>query len=381
MILPPACLGVLGGGQLGRFFVAAAHEMGYRVWVMDPDAGSPAGKIADRHLQADYRDEAALLQMAENCQAITTEFENVPASSLARLAARVQVHPAAAAVAVCQNRIEEKAFFARHGIPHGEYAVILSAEDIRSLSAVLFPAILKTATLGYDGKGQRVVTDPAEALAAFEAFHHQPCVLECRLPLECEISVILARNAQGEVQCYPPVENRHRYGILDVSIAPARIAAGLLAQAQTLAMEVARELDYVGTLAIEFFVSEGRLLANEIAPRPHNSGHHTLDACRSSQYEQQVRALAGLPLATAEQHSVAVMVNLLGDLWFRQHSTAAQEPDWRTLFDDPALALHMYTKQEARPGRKMGHFCVTGGKMDAVYQSAMSARARIGIQD
>jgi len=378
MILPPATLGMLGGGQLGRFFVAAAHEMGFRVWVLDPDPRSPAGLIADHHLVAAYDDYAALDRLADECAAVTTEFENVPAATLEYLARSVPVHPRAEAVAVCQNRIREKTFLAENGLPHGPFAVIRSADDLRAAPAGLFPAILKIARFGYDGKGQARVATHAEALEAFERFG-DACVLERMLPLDCEVSVVLARDAAGNVACFPTGENRHRNGILDVTIAPARVDPALAEEAQRVASTIAEKLGYIGTLGVEFFITDGRLVVNEMAPRPHNSGHHTIDACVTSQYEQQVRALAGLPLGEPRQHSCAVMVNLLGDLWY--DGDRYREPDWAVLHREQGLLLHLYGKHQARPGRKMGHFTVIGTDPDDVLARAMRARAAIGITD
>ncbi len=387
MILPPATLGMLGGGQLGRFFVSAAHEMGYKVWVLDPDPHSPAGLIADRHLAVAYDDYGALDALAAGCAAVTTEFENVPADTLDYLGKFIPVHPAASAVAVCQNRIAEKTFLADNGLPHGPFAVIHAEHDIRSAPAALFPAVLKVARFGYDGKGQARVADADEALAAFQHFKGEPCVLEKMLALDFEVSVVLARDEAGNVRAFPTGENRHRNGILDVTIAPARAAAcpseGAQLSAQQIAERIADKLGYVGTLGVEFFVCRGELVVNEMAPRPHNSGHHTIDACDASQYEQQVRALCGLPLATPRQHSAAVMVNLLGELWYEDgkgHGTY-REPDWSLLHAVPGLRLHLYGKHHARPGRKMGHFVVTGDDAEAVLERALAARAAIGIRD
>lgn len=382
-ILPPATLGMLGGGQLGRFFVAAAHEMGYQVWVLDPDANSPAGRIADRHLVAGYEDHAALDQLAAACAAVTTEFENVPAGTLDYLAKFIPVHPAAGAVAVCQNRIAEKSFLADNGLPHGPFAAIRSEDDLRSADGALFPAVLKVARFGYDGKGQARVADRDAALAAFRQFKGEACVLEKMLTLDYEVSVVLARDEAGAVCCFPSGENRHRNGILDVTIAPARAPAELQRSAQDIAARIAERLGYVGTLGVEFFVCGGALYVNEMAPRPHNSGHHTVDACVSSQYEQQVRALTGLPLGEPRQHSAAVMVNLLGELWCEGgHAGGAyREPDWSVLHAVPGLRLHLYGKHHARPGRKMGHFTVIGDDADAVLARALQARAAIGIRD
>lgn len=383
MILPPATLGMLGGGQLGRFFVAAAHEMGYKVWVLDPDPHSPAGLIADRHLQAGYDDFAALDALADACAAVTTEFENVPSDTLDYLAKFIPVRPGATAVAVCQNRIVEKSFLRDNGLPHGPFAVITSDADIAAAADNLFPAILKVARFGYDGKGQARVANAAEALHAFHQFKGEPCVLEQMLTLDYEVSVVLARDESGAVKCFPTVENRHTGGILDVSIAPARAYACLRDSAQEYAEHIAGRLGFVGTLAVEFFVSRGELIVNEMAPRPHNSGHHTIDACVTSQYEQQVRALCGLPLGEARQHSASVMVNLLGELWFEggEPHGRYREPDWSILHAVPGLKLHLYGKHHARHGRKMGHFTVIGADPADVLEKALAARAAIGIRD
>ncbi|THF64287.1 5-(carboxyamino)imidazole ribonucleotide synthase [Pseudothauera rhizosphaerae] len=383
MILPPATLGMLGGGQLGRFFVSAAHEMGYKVWVLDPDPASPAGQLADRHLVAGYEDYAALDQLAAECAAVSTEFENVPAGTLDYLAKFIPVHPSAAAVAVCQNRIAEKTFLADNGLPHGPFAAIHSDEDVAAANAGLFPGVLKVARFGYDGKGQARVASREEALAAFHKFNREACVLEKLLPLDYEVSVVLARSESGAVRAFPTAENRHRHGILDVTIAPAHASACLADNAQHVAEQIAEKLGYIGTLGVEFFVTRGELVVNEMAPRPHNSGHHTLDACVISQYEQQVRALAGLPLGEARQHSAAVMVNLLGELWYEggTHEGKYREPDWSVLHAVPGLRLHLYGKHHARPGRKMGHFTVIGDDPAAVLERALAARAAIGIHD
>lgn len=380
-ILPPATLGMLGGGQLGRFFVHAAHEMGYQVWVLDPDPNSPAGRVADRHLTADYEDFAALDQMAEVCAAVTTEFENVPAATLEYLAKFIPVRPGAAAVAVCQNRIAEKTFLADNSLPHGPFIAVRSGDDLAGASAEMFPAILKVARFGYDGKGQATVHDVAEAANAWQGFGAEACVLEKRLSLDCEVSVVLAREECGAVSIFPVAENQHRRGILDVSITPARVSGELADRARQVAEHVATRLDYVGTLAVEFFVSGGQLYVNEMAPRPHNSGHATIDANIADQYMQQVRALCALPLADARAHSAAVMVNLLGDLWYRDGDERAHEPDWAALHAVPNLRLHLYGKHHARPGRKMGHFTVVGTDLDEVVEVAMTARRAIGISD
>ena len=379
MILPPATLGMLGGGQLGRFFVTAAHEMGYQVWVLDPDRNSPAGRIAERHFCVDYNDYAALDEFAQGCAAITTEFENVPADTLDYLGKFVPVRPSAAAVAVCQNRIVEKTFLRDNQLPHGPFAAIRSEDDIKSAAASLFPAILKVARFGYDGKGQATVNNREEALLAFGRFKGEACVLEQRLMLDYEVSVVLARDEHGHVQCFPTGENQHTNGILDVSIVPARTSACVRSDAEEVAARIAEKLGYIGTMGVEFFVSRGQLIVNEMAPRPHNSGHYTIDACITNQFEQQVRALCGLPLGEARAHSAAVMVNLLGDLWY--DGEHYREPDWAKLHAIPNLKLHLYGKHHARPGRKMGHFTVIGEDAARAQEVALAARAAIGIRD
>jgi len=381
-ILPPATLGMLGGGQLGRFFVSAAHEMGYQVLVLDPDKNSPAGQIAERHFCNNYDDYAALDAFAAGCAAITTEFENVPAATLDYLAKFVPVRPSATAVAICQERIAEKSFLRDNGLPHGPFTEIRSEDDIRNAPAELFPGILKVARFGYDGKGQATVNNHQEALLAFGHVKGEACVLEQRLKLDYEVSVVLARDEQGQVRCFPTGENEHTRGILDVSIVPARTSVCLRSDAEDVAARIADKLGYIGTMAVEFFVSQGRLIVNEMAPRPHNSGHYTIDACVTSQFEQQVRALCGLPLGESRAHSAAVMVNLLGDLWFEKGENGEhyREPDWAKLYAVPNLKLHLYGKHHARPGRKMGHFTVIGENAEQVQSIARAVRAAIGIQ-
>lgn len=381
MILPPATLGVLGGGQLGRYFVMAARELGYRCLVLDPDSHSAAGHIADEHLVAAYNDQDALDRMAESCAAITTEFESVSADSLAYLARFVPVRPGAEAVAICQNRSVEKGFLRLHGFPHAPYANISSEDDIKNAPADLFPGILKVARFGYDGKGQARVKGRDDALAAFHQFKNESCVLERMLPLENEVSVVLARDENGNIECFPTTQNQHRHGVLDYSVVPARDASGhLTVKAREIAEGIAARMGYIGTLGVEFFVTDGVLYVNEMAPRPHNSGHYTLDACVTNQFEQQVRALCGLPLGDARLHSAAVMVNLLGDLWYPDDSGHVREPDWHKLLAVPNLKLHLYGKHHARPGRKMGHFTVLGEDLEKVHETAMAARAAIGIR-
>jgi len=379
IILAPAMLGMLGGGQLGRFFVIAAHEMGYQVTVLDPDKNSPAGKIADVHICANYDDAAALKQMAQTCAAVTTEFENVPAKSLEMLAESVIVRPSAASVAIAQNRVLEKNFIKDAGLPVAPFAVINDKEELPDNASSLYPGILKVARFGYDGKGQARVKDQAEALEAFTSFKQEVCVLEQMLPLDLEVSVVLARDAEGNIEAFPTAENSHLNGILDISIAPARCSEVLKANARELAKKLAEKLDYVGVLGVEFFVVGNQLLVNEIAPRPHNSGHYTIDACVTNQFEQQVRVMTGLPLGNASLHSNAVMVNILGDSWLANAQKNALEPAWNKALSHANLKMHLYGKHEPRKGRKMGHFTVIGQDKQAVFNVALIARSELHI--
>ncbi len=380
-ILPPATLGMLGGGQLGRFFVVAAHEMGYKVAVLDPDLNSPAGAIADQHIVAEYNDQNALDVLSQTCAAVTTEFENVPADTLAYLSKFVPVRPDASCVSIAQNRIKEKTFLRDHHIPHAPFVEVHSEADINAAPDTLFPGILKVVRFGYDGKGQARVKSAAEARAAFQSFKGETCVLEKMLALDYEVSVVLARGQDGRIACFPPAENLHTNGILDVSAVPATGSEALIQQAEILAAQIAEKMHYVGVLGVEFFVVGGELYANEMAPRPHNSGHYTIDACVTNQFEQQVRALCGLPLGDARAHSAAVMVNLLGDLWYLDDKHHSKEPDWNALFTVPHLKQHLYGKHHARAGRKMGHFTVIGSNPAEVRAAALTARAAIGIAD
>jgi len=370
-ILPPAWLGVLGGGQLGLFFVVAARQMGYRVAVLDPERDSPAGGLATRHLAAAYDDRAALQELAALCAAVTTEFENVPAESLAFLAEHIRVAPSAHCVATAQDRIREKAAVQAIGLPVGPYSPVERESDFARPE--LYPAVLKTARFGYDGKGQARVASHAEALRAWETMRRVPCVLEKRLELEREVSAIVARGADGETRVFAIAENRHRHGILDVSAVPARITAELAENARAFAARLANGLSYQGVLGVEFFVVGGKLLVNEMAPRPHNSGHYTMDACATSQYVQQVRALCGLPLGDERLLSPATMVNLLGDLW------GAGEPAWRDVLREPRAQLYLYGKKTARPGRKMGHYTVLDADPARALDAALALRAKLGI--
>lgn len=321
-----------------------------------------------------------ILYLAKSCAAVTTEFENVPAKSLHYLAMSMPVRPGPEAVAICQNRSAEKAFLKRNGFPCAPYADIRNEEDAQKVDAGLFPGILKVARFGYDGKGQARVKSRDEAQAAFRQFGFEPCVLEKMLPLDHEVSVVLARDAAGAVKCFPAAENHHLHGVLDISSVPPTQTV-LIGNAEKMAAEIAHHLDYVGVMAVEYFIVRGQLYVNEMAPRPHNSGHYTLDACVTDQFEQQVRVLCGLPLGDTRLHSAATMVNLLGDLWYLDDARQAREPDWQKLLAVPNLKLHLYGKRHAKPGRKMGHFTVVGVDAGDVQKSALAGRRVIGIQD
>jgi 5-(carboxyamino)imidazole ribonucleotide synthase len=375
VILPPATLGLIGGGQLGRMFTAVARRMGYDVLVLDPDPQAPAAHFAGRHIVADYADPAALAELAQ-CAAVTTEFENPPSASLAWLAERTVVRPGAEAVAIAQDRIREKRFFQEQGYPVGPFAFIETARELSlARSRVRFPAILKTARYGYDGKGQVRVERADDLEAAWAQLKHAAAVLEEMLPLTKEVSVVIARGADGETALFPTAENRHTRGILDVSIVPADLAAPLALEARDIALRLAVRLNYVGVLGVEMFLVRGKILLNEIAPRPHNSGHFTLDATLTCQFEQQVRALCGLPLGDPSLVQPAVMVNILGDAWGR--TGPGSVPDWPALLSEPGLALHLYGKREARRGRKMGHVTVCRPTRAAALEVAMRVRERL----
>ena len=381
-IPPGSTLGVVGGGQLGRMFVQVAQRMGYRTAVLDPDPSSPAGLIAHRHVKAAYLDREGLGLLSGEALAITTEFENVPASALDDLARIRRVAPSGAAVRVCQDRAAEKAQFVRCGVPCAPHAVLERAEQLAAPQLDgLLPGILKTARLGYDGKGQARVLDRAELEHAWECLGRVPCVLERLLPLATELSVIVARGFNGRSVVLPVQQNLHRDGILAVTRVPALdISADTAQAANDAAHRVAASMGYVGVLCVEFFVlADGTLVANEMAPRPHNSGHYSLDACDVSQFELQVRAMTGAPLVTPRLHSPAVMLNLLGALWFRAGSGPA-EPDWATALGFSGVHLHLYGKTEPRLGRKMGHLTITGPSAAAAEDTARAAAAVLGIE-
>jgi 5-(carboxyamino)imidazole ribonucleotide synthase len=384
----PATLGVMGGGQLGRMFVHSAQRLGYETVVLDPDAQSPAGMVSHQQVQTAYDDKAGLKQLASLCDAVTTEFENVPAAALSTLATTLPVAPSAACVAIAQNRIEEKAHFTAcarmSGVTVAPYAVIETLEQLQAVPANLLPGILKTARMGYDGKGQVRVKNAAELAAAWADLHNVPCVLEKLMPLKAECSVIVARGFDGSVVSFAPQRNVHVDGILAVTHAYAsNMPLAQLKRAQAATESIAHHINYVGVLCVEFFIVDdgsehGGLIVNEMAPRPHNSGHYTMDACDVSQFDLQVHAMAGLPLPMPRQHSPAIMLNLLGDVWFDEESNP-RTPDWQALLALPGTHLHLYGKLDARPGRKMGHLNITGVDVDTVKAVARQAADILGL--
>jgi len=377
-------LGVMGGGQLGRMFVHAAQRMGYFTAVLDPDPLSPAGRVSHHHIQTAYTDPAGLQALAARCVAVTTEFENVPAQALATLAHTVRVSPGANGVAIAQDRAREKSHFEECGVPVAPYAVIETPVQLAAVADDLLPGILKTARMGYDGKGQIRVANRAALEAAWAELQHVPCVLEKMLPLQLECSVIVARGSDGSCVNLPVQRNLHRDGILAVTeVHEGNLPPALVERAISAAKSIANGVQYVGVLCVEFFVLEpdsaaaqalGGLVVNEMAPRPHNSGHYSMDACDVSQFELQVRTLAGLPLTQPRQHSPSIMLNLLGDIW-----PVDGTPPWAQVLSLPGTHLHLYGKATASKGRKMGHLTVTGASAEQVRAIALQAASLLGI--
>jgi 5-(carboxyamino)imidazole ribonucleotide synthase len=368
-ILPGSTIGCLGGGQLGRMFALAARKMGYRVHTVDPTPDSPTGQISDREYNASYTDIPTLLEFARGVDVVTYEFENIPVEALDALAARVPLRPGRDVLYTTQNRRREKEFLLRCGFPVGPFRIITSERDLRqAVFAVGFPCVLKTVEFGYDGKGQQKIGVDSDLAAVWR--QHGECVgvLEAWIAFAAELSVVVARGYTGElgeyqVQAFPPTVNSHEHHILATSVAPAPLADSILARAQSIASDIATRLDVIGLLAVEFFLTRrGDLLINELAPRPHNSGHYSFDACVTSQFEQQLRAVCGLPLGETRLLSPVVMRNLLGDLW------AEGTPDWGRLLALPGLRLHLYGKSEARPGRKMGHYCILRPTLEQAWE-------------
>ena len=383
---PSTWLGVMGGGQLGRMFTHAAQAMGYKVAVLEPASDCPAGHAADHLIAAAYTDADALRKLSAQCVAVTTEFENVPAQSLSLLAEHTFVAPTASCVSIAQDRLAEKKFFTAcaeiSSVLPAYHQRIASTSDIDALPESLFPGILKTVRLGYDGKGQVRVKTKDEVRIAFEHMSHVDCVLEKMLPLAYEVSVLAARGADGLAVVYPIAENVHRDGILFTTTVPGpNVSADCAKSAQAAALEIIHRLGYVGVLCVEFFVlNDGSLVVNEMAPRPHNSGHYTMDACVTSQFAQQVRAMARLPLGDARQHSYAVMLNLLGDLWFTNDAQLATEPAWDKLLALKGANLHLYGKDDPRPGRKMGHVTFVAEHLVDAQKQCDAACQLLGIK-
>ncbi|MHB8421834.1 MAG: 5-(carboxyamino)imidazole ribonucleotide synthase [Leptospirales bacterium] len=374
MILPGACLGILGGGQLGRMFAIAARTMGYRVVSWDPDPLSPAKDFSSVHLQEEFDSEKGIGYFLKHVQAVTTEFENIPVETLRKLSRHIRVIPNAESVSICQDRIQEKTFLERAGIPVPSFVPIHSGNDLeKAFEKTGSPALLKRSRWGYDGKGQALVTTEKDALSTFVRWGEVPCILEQKIAFSRELSIILARNGKGESRSFPIAENRHRHGVLEMTSVPARISDQCIGSVTHLSKQIVEKLSYQGMLAIEFFVLEdGSVLVNEMAPRPHNSGHFTLDACPTDQFEQQVRVLCGLPFGETELISPAVMCNIMGDLW------KEGEPDWNIPLAEDGLKLHLYGKATARPGRKMGHFTILDPNIEKALERAGSILFKLG---
>jgi len=373
-LLPGGVIGILGGGQLGRMSALAARRLGYRVRTFDPSPTACAAAVADEHVTAEWGDTAALTRFAQGCGRVTLEFENIPPSTVEFVARSVPCHPSASVLATCQNRRREKEFLRSAGIPCADFAVVSSLEELRAAAqAVGFPCVLKTADFGYDGKGQvKLPTAAADLADAWSRIGGVMGVLEAWVPFQMEISVLVARTVDGRTAVYDPAENVHRNHILHLSLSPARLAEATAAEARALALSIAAKIGLVGLLAVEMFVKDGRIIVNELAPRPHNSGHQTFDANETSQFEQHVRAVCGLPLGGTRPLAPSAMVNLLGDLW-----RGGVEPDWTKVLADPAAKLHLYDKGKAAPGRKMGHVTVTAADVDAAARRAEALHAAL----
>jgi 5-(carboxyamino)imidazole ribonucleotide synthase len=370
VIGPGAVLGVLGGGQLGRMFAIAARRMGYRVHAFSPDDDSPAGQVADVEVTASYDDLDALRTFARGVDVVTFEFENVPIDAIDAVEALVPVRPSAMALHTAQQRAREKTFLADRGVPTAPFAAAATLDELwDAVARVGTPAVIKTAAYGYDGKGQHKAMTPADVEHIWTAIGHQEAVVEKFVTLQAEISVIAARGLDGTIVQFQPFENRHRNHILDLTTVPAAITPAIARQAADITRAVLDELQYVGVLGVEFFVTtDGELLVNELAPRPHNSGHLTIDAAATSQFEQQVRAICGLPLGAADIPRPAAMANLLGDLW------VGGEPNWAAACRLGDVKLHLYGKNEPRPGRKMGHLTAVAGTVAEAQDRVIAAR-------
>jgi 5-(carboxyamino)imidazole ribonucleotide synthase len=387
-ILPPATIGILGSGQLGRMLAIAARQMGYRVHVYSPDSDSPTGQIADREFVAAYDDLDTVRQFAQGVDVVTYEFENVPAATAAACAEFAPLRPGPHVLHVAQNRLREKRFFVEQGLPTTPFVAVDSLDDLLAgLETIGIPAILKTASSGYDGKGQEKIVNGQSSIVnrQWEAIGRQPAILEGFVDFEREVSVVAARGVDGAFAHFGLIENSHADHILDVSVAPADAPPDVAQEAVEMTRTVMEGLDVVGVLCVEFFLTKnGRLLLNEIAPRPHNSGHLTIEACHTSQFEQQLRAVCGLPLGDTRYLKSAAMANLLGNLWptHQQPATSNQQPNWTAvLAHHPALKLHLYGKTEARPGRKMGHITALADTGEEAALIVREARRRLEIGD
>lgn len=374
MIGPGTAIGILGGGQLGRMLAQAAQSLGYRVHVYGPTVGSPAGSVADRETVAAFDDLRALGEFARSVDVATYEFENIPAEPLEAIAKLVELHPSPGVLRTCQNRRREKAWLSANAFPHAAYAEALEGDIEAAAGRVGLPCVVKTADFGYDGKGQMRIATGEDLARASAIFRGRRCVVEEWVDFEREISVICARTGTGETRPFPASENIHSDHILDISIVPARVPPAAEAAAGDLAVRIAGSLGVVGLLAVEMFLArDGRLIVNELAPRPHNSGHWSIDAGETSQFEQHVRAVCGLPLGPAAARNPAVMVNVLGDAW----ALRPGGPDWTAVLSEPRAKLHLYGKPEPRPGRKMGHFTVQGADVEDTLSLARAIKARL----
>lgn len=378
-VLPGQTIGVLGGGQLGRMFAQAAQTLGYRVHVYEPQENCPAGAVANREFNASYTDVAALTEFARSCAVVTYEFENIPVEPLWKIEGLTRLHPHWEVLEVCQNRLREKNWLRKNGFPHVPFAEVAAGGDLAAaIKTVGRPCVVKTADFGYDGKGQLKVTDDATQAQAVTAFAKQRAVVERYIDFKCELSVIVARGADGTARTFPVAENIHTRHILDFSIVPARVPAAVTQQAEQLGLAIAAKLNVIGLIAVELFLTDaGELLVNELAPRPHNSGHYTLDACVTSQFEQHVRAVCGLPLGGVRLTTPVVMVNILGDAWHWEAGRVTSEPNWAAILSDPQAKLHLYGKSEPRIGRKMGHFTVSGDSADSALVRARELKAKL----
>jgi 5-(carboxyamino)imidazole ribonucleotide synthase len=379
MISPGKIIGVLGGGQLGRMFAQAAERLGYRVHVYEPAHHSPAGEVSAVEINAPYTNVERLTDFVSGCDVVTYEFENIPVEPLWEIEKKAVLHPHWHVLEICQNRMREKTWLRKNGFPHVPFAEVEAGDDLEAaIRRIGLPCVVKTADFGYDGKGQIKVSDDASTAKAVASFTKQRAVVEKYIDFKCELSVIVARTKDGAMKTFPVSENIHTKHILDFSIVPARISEHIRIEAETLARTIAGKLELVGLLAVELFLTDrSELLVNELAPRPHNSGHYTLDACRTSQFEQHVRAVADLPLGDTTLTSPVVMVNILGDAWKWRDGQLVGEPDWAAVLGDPAAKLHLYGKSEPRPGRKMGHFTVQAATAELALEAARALKAKL----